>query len=67
VVMSVVSLFYYFRIVKTLFLREADPGLTKVRSPLLGCMLATLAAASIFFLWFDPLLALARSGVETLF
>jgi len=67
VIMSVVSLFYYFRIVKTLYLREARPGGTKVRSPLLGGMLAALAAASIFFLWFDPLLALARSGVQNLF
>lgn len=65
--MSVVSLFYYFRIARALFLREPAQARAPVRSPALGGMLALLAAATVFFIYFDPLLAVARRGVERLF
>ncbi|RMH05169.1 MAG: NADH-quinone oxidoreductase subunit N [Planctomycetota bacterium] len=65
--MSVVSLFYYFRIARALFLRpeeEATPLPDAPRTPVLGGILAVLAAGTLVFLWFEPLLAAASVGVE---
>jgi NADH-quinone oxidoreductase subunit N len=64
--MSVVSLFYYFRVAKALFLAtESDRPVT--RQPVL---LATLAALAVFTfacgLWAQPLEVLARSSLDIL-
>ncbi|KAA3605051.1 MAG: NADH-quinone oxidoreductase subunit N [Planctomycetota bacterium] len=65
--MSVVSLFFYFRIAKMLFLRQADQEIAVVRTPILSGMLVVLAVFSVVFLYFDPLLDLAKTGINDLF
>ncbi|TAH39358.1 MAG: NADH-quinone oxidoreductase subunit N [Planctomycetota bacterium] len=65
--LSVVSLFYYFRIAKALFLTEPARDVPPVRSPALSGLLGLLALASIAFLHFDPLLQVAEQGVRVLF
>lgn len=66
VVMSVVSLFYYFRIARALFLRPELEPRPPERTPALAGMLAGLAIASVFFMWFEPLRVLAADGVRVL-
>ncbi len=62
--MSVVSLFYYFRIAKALYLRDAEEELPAgPRTPVLGGVLAALAVASLVFLYFEPILDAAAYGV----
>ncbi len=66
--MSVVSLFYYFRIAKALFLSDApEAAPAGPRTPVLGGLLAALAAASLVFLYFEPLLDAAAFGVGSIF
>ena len=66
-IMSVVSLFYYFRIAKALFLQEPATGPVVVRTPVLGGILGVLAVASVWFIDFEGLLNVARDGVQVLF
>lgn len=64
---TVVSLFYYFRIAKALFLKGGEEsGLTRTVQPGLASMVAVFAVASVFLLYIEPLRALAGS-VQTLF
>lgn len=65
--MSVVSLAYYWRIAKALYLGEAERERPPVPARALSGMLGLLAAASLFFMYFDPLLQVARQGVRVLF
>jgi NADH-quinone oxidoreductase subunit N len=68
--MTVVSLFYYFRIVRTLFLdRPLGSSLDQPRSPLpwLGAWLIVLAVATLCLLNLSPLAELAELGNFDLF
>lgn len=64
--MSVVSLFYYFRIAKALYLKDvpAAPAAEPRPTPVLRETLVVLAACSLLFLWFQPLQDLAHLGVD---
>ncbi len=64
--MSVISLFYYFRIARALYLKDvpADLPVGPRPTPVLRETLVVLAACSLFFLWFQPLLDLAHLGVD---
>ncbi len=69
--MSLVSLYYYFRIAKALFLRPVEDAPAVRRnahsSPMIGGLLVAMAVASLVFLDFQPLLDVARAGVTQLF
>ena len=54
--MSVVSLFYYFRIAKALYLKKATAESKSIRMPVLAGILALLALANVWFLQFGGLL-----------
>ena len=54
--MSVVSLFYYFRIAKALYLKSATTEPKKMSMPVLAGILALLAIANVWFLQFGGLL-----------
>ena len=61
--MSVVSLFYYFRIAKALYLAKEKTTASVVSLPLMSGLLTLLAAATIYFMDFDLLVAVAKSGI----
>jgi len=63
---SVISLFYYFRVAKALFLTSAE-GEPTVRQPVLGGVLAALGFFTVLFgLYFSPLLGWSDAGPESL-
>jgi NADH-quinone oxidoreductase subunit N len=61
--MSVVSLFYYFRIAKALYLEKPETERAVVSTPSLSALLFLLAVGSIAFINFEPLAAVARESV----
>ena len=67
VVLSVVSLFYYFRIAKMLFLRQREDEVPVLPARTLTGLLVVLAVLSIVFLDFEPIYEVAVSGVASLF
>lgn len=67
---TVVSLFYYLRVVRVMFLREADAGAKPLVIPTFstaGAYIAAFAAPLLlFFVWWDGLLAWAEAAAMAL-
>ncbi len=67
---TVVSLFYYLRVVRLMFLREADAGAKPLVVPVFstaGAYIAAFAAPLLlFFVWWDGLLAWAEAAAMAL-
>lgn len=67
---TVVSLFYYLRVVRVMFLREADAAAKPLVVPAFSIAGAYIAAFAVplllFFVWWDGLLAWAEAAAMTL-
>jgi NADH-quinone oxidoreductase subunit N len=64
--MSVVSLFYYFRVAKALFLAPESDRIPTRQPVLLGTLAALAAFTFVCGLWAQPLEQLARSSLDIL-
>lgn len=64
---SVISLFYYFRVAKALFLSQPEEGGVVVRQPVLATVIAVLSFLTLLTgLWNRPLEAWAKDGPASL-
>ncbi|MEM7024670.1 MAG: NADH-quinone oxidoreductase subunit N [Pseudomonadota bacterium] len=63
---SVVSLYYYLRVVKELFLAETDEPAPAPQNSLAGILVTLAVLTALFGLWFEPLTTWAKESMDFL-